>query len=78
MISLPKRSLPGHSSSALHRQIIQELGSRIVGGRYPAGESLPNEEVLCAELQVSRTALREAVKVLGAKGLLDSRPRIGT
>ncbi len=78
MISLPKRSPPGHSSSALHRQIIQELGSRIVGGRYPAGESLPNEEVLCAELQVSRTALREAVKVLGAKGLLDSRPRIGT
>jgi DNA-binding FadR family transcriptional regulator len=63
---------------SLHGQVVQELGSRIAGGRYPPGAVLPNEEVLCVELKVSRTALREAIKVLAAKGLVESRPRIGT
>ncbi|MEY3124817.1 MAG: hypothetical protein RLZZ573_1337 [Pseudomonadota bacterium] len=62
----------------LHGQVVNELGRRVVGGMYLAGALLPNEEQLCLELQVSRTALREAVKVLAAKGLLESRPRIGT
>ena len=62
----------------LHGQVVQELGRRVVGGAYLAGALLPNEEQLCQELSVSRTALREAVKVLAAKGLLESRPRIGT
>jgi DNA-binding FadR family transcriptional regulator len=62
----------------LHGQVVNELGRRIVGGIYPAEALLPNEEQLCLELTVSRTALREAVKVLAAKGLLESRPRIGT
>ena len=58
--------------------MVTELGRRVVGGVYPAGALLPNEEELRQELQVSRTALREAVKVLAAKGLLEARPRIGT
>jgi DNA-binding FadR family transcriptional regulator len=62
----------------LHGQVVSELGKRIVSGIYPAEAVLPNEEQLCQELEVSRTALREAVKVLAAKGLLESRPRIGT
>jgi len=62
----------------LHGQVVQELGGRIAGGHYPPGALLPNEEVLCVELKVSRTALREAIKVLAAKGLVESRPRIGT
>jgi DNA-binding FadR family transcriptional regulator len=62
----------------LHGQVVNEMGRRVVGGVYPSGAVLPNEEQLCQELQVSRTALREAVKVLAAKGLLESRPRIGT
>jgi DNA-binding FadR family transcriptional regulator len=62
----------------LHGQVVQELGRRVVGGQYPAGALLPNEEQLCNELLVSRTALREAIKVLAAKGLLEPRPRIGT
>lgn len=62
----------------LHGQVVNELGRRVVGGGYAAGALLPNEEHLCQELQVSRTALREAVKVLAAKGLLEPRPRIGT
>lgn len=62
----------------LHGQVVNELGKRIAGGAYAAEALLPNEEHLCQELQVSRTALREAIKVLAAKGLLESRPRIGT
>jgi DNA-binding FadR family transcriptional regulator len=67
-----------YSGRNLHGQVVNELGRRVVGGSYAAGALLPNEEQLCQELQVSRTALREAVKVLAAKGLLEPRPRIGT
>lgn len=76
----PQLSPPAtvYTGRNLHGQVVSELGKRIVGGSYLAGALLPNEEQLCAELEVSRTALREAVKVLAAKGLLESRPRIGT
>ncbi|HEY2930083.1 FadR/GntR family transcriptional regulator [Piscinibacter sp.] len=67
-----------YSGRNLHAQVVHELGRRIVGGACPPGEALPIEEDLCRELSVSRTALREAVKVLAAKGLVESRPRIGT
>jgi DNA-binding FadR family transcriptional regulator len=63
---------------SLHGQVVHELGARIAGGHYAPGTVLPNEEELGVELGVSRTALREAIKVLAAKGLLESRPRIGT
>ena len=62
----------------LHGQVVKALGHGVLGGTYPAGELLPNEEELCRTLDVSRTALREAIKVLAAKGLLESRPRVGT
>jgi DNA-binding FadR family transcriptional regulator len=62
----------------LHGQVVHELGRRVVGGSYPAGALLPNEDLLCQDLGVSRSALREAVKVLAGKGLLEPRPRIGT
>ncbi|HEX6703140.1 MAG TPA: FadR/GntR family transcriptional regulator [Albitalea sp.] len=67
-----------YSGRNLHGQVVHELGRRIVGGSCPPGQALPNEEELCRELGVSRTALRESVKVLAAKGLVESRPRIGT
>jgi DNA-binding FadR family transcriptional regulator len=67
-----------YSGRNLHGKVVNEMGRRVVGGGYVAGALLPNEEQLCRELQVSRTALREAVKVLAAKGLLEPRPRIGT
>jgi DNA-binding FadR family transcriptional regulator len=76
----PRTSTPAatYSGSNLHGKVAHELGRRVVSGVYPAGALLPNEEQLCDELQVSRSPLREAVKVLAAKGLLESRPRIGT
>jgi DNA-binding FadR family transcriptional regulator len=67
-----------YSDRNLHGQVVLELGRRVVSGNYPAGALLPNEAHLYTELHVSRTALREAVKVLSAKGLLEARPRIGT
>jgi DNA-binding FadR family transcriptional regulator len=67
-----------YRGASLHGQVVQELGGRIAGGHYPPGAVLPNEEDLCVRLGVSRTALREAIKVLAAKGLLESRPRLGT
>ena len=47
----------------------------VLDGRYPPGEALPREGDLAGELRVSRTSIREAVKVLSAKGLLEARPR---
>lgn len=62
----------------IHSWVARELGSRIVSGLYPVGEYIPNEGALGEELGVSRTALREAFKLLTAKGLIESRPKLGT
>ncbi|PSM44619.1 FadR family transcriptional regulator [Streptomyces dioscori] len=62
----------------LYQRVTDELGRRIVGGAWEPGEALPVEEVLAAEIGVSRGVLREAVKALVAKGMLRVRPRTGT
>ncbi len=62
----------------LHTMVVRDLSGRILRGEFPPGAVLPNEAVLCASLKVSRTSLREAIRVLAAKGLVESRPRIGT
>ena len=62
----------------IHGQIVEEVGNRIVRGDWQPGEQLPDESVFGAELDVSRTVVREAMKVLSEKGLIASRPRIGT
>jgi DNA-binding FadR family transcriptional regulator len=61
----------------LHGHVVQELGQRIVGGKVRPGEVFPREETLAGSLRVSRTALREALKVLSAKGLIESRAGVG-
>jgi DNA-binding FadR family transcriptional regulator len=58
--------------------IVEELGLRILEGTYPANSALPTEPQLMAELGVSRTLLRETIKILTAKGLVESRTRTGT
>lgn len=67
-----------HRPQNIHSWVAQSLGSRIVSGTYPEGTTLPSEGSLVAELGVSRTALREAFKLLTAKGLIEARPRLGT
>ena len=61
----------------VHGGTVDLLGEAIVMGRYPVGSSLPPEPLLCEELGVSRTVVREAVKSLIAKGLLVTGPKLG-
>lgn len=62
----------------VHGNTVDHLGEAIVAGRYGVGASLPAEPVLCSELGVSRTVVREAVKSLIAKGLISTGPKVGT
>jgi DNA-binding FadR family transcriptional regulator len=61
-----------------HGLTLDALGEAIVGGRYAPGVAIPPEPLLCDELGVSRTVVREAVKSLVAKGLLVTGPKLGT
>lgn len=65
------------SRRGLHAQVVDVLGSRIVAGDLKPGDTIDYETYL-VEFDVSRTVLRETIKVLSAKGLLDARPRLGT
>lgn len=62
----------------LFGQVAQKLAVAIISGTFKAGELLPNEDDLRSEISVSRTAYREAVKFLTAKGLVEARPKRGT
>ncbi len=62
----------------LHGAVVHDIGLRILQGELAPGDSLPPEEELSGELTVSRTVLREAVKVLAAKRLVESKPKTGT
>lgn len=62
----------------VHGNTVDLLGEAIVSGRYAVGGSLPPEPMLCIELGVSRTVVREAVKSLIAKGLVSTGPKVGT
>lgn len=59
-------------------QIANSLGAAIVTGVYSADNPIPIEAALCERFKASRSIVREAVKMLTAKGLVASRPRIGT
>lgn len=63
---------------SLPKQVARKLGTRIVSGELPAGSLLPNEKSLCEQLGVSRTVVREAIKLLSSKGLIQVRPGDGT
>jgi DNA-binding FadR family transcriptional regulator len=62
----------------LHGAVVHEIGTRILRGELLPGDTLPSEEELGGEPGISRTVIREAVKVLAAKGLVVSRPKTGT
>jgi len=66
------------TTSFVRVRVLEALGQRIVSGHYPVGANLPTEAQLCDEFGVSRTAMREAIKMLSAKGLVESRQRAGT
>jgi DNA-binding FadR family transcriptional regulator len=70
MKKLEKSSLTARAISVIRREIISQ--------RWQLGERLPNEATLCEILDVSRGTVREAVRVLVAEGLLETRQGSGT
>jgi DNA-binding FadR family transcriptional regulator len=62
----------------LQGRVINAIGSQIVGGRFAPGDVLPTEAELTAEHHVSRTPVREAMRVLAAKGMVEFRRKLGT
>ena len=68
----------GYAMRGRQGKIIEALGRDIVGGRYRPGDLLPREAELTEAYTASRTSLREAIKVLAAKGLVETRQKVGT
>ncbi len=69
---------PRGTGRRLHGAIAHKLGAAIVSGEYAPGDRLEGEVAFSEALDVSRSAYREAVQVLAAKGLVESRPKAGT
>lgn len=58
--------------------LVRQLGADIVSGQHPPGSILPGEFALAGRYNVSRGVIREVLRTLGAKGLWESRRKIGT
>jgi GntR family transcriptional repressor for pyruvate dehydrogenase complex len=65
-------------SERLYEQIVSQIEQRIEAGDLKVGDQLPSERELAEQFTVSRTAVREAVKALRQKGLVEIRPGRGT
>ncbi|MFP1133075.1 FadR/GntR family transcriptional regulator [Asticcacaulis sp. W401b] len=63
-------------STSVTQSIVQDLGAGIVTGRF-SESAFPSESLLCEHYGAARTVVREAVKMLVAKGLISTRPRQG-
>jgi DNA-binding FadR family transcriptional regulator len=74
----PKRLAKADAGEKLHSLIERGIGERILGGEFVPGSLLPNEAAWGKVYNASRTAVREALKSLAAKGLIASRPKIGS
>ncbi|MDL5204633.1 FadR/GntR family transcriptional regulator [Streptomyces sp. ALI-76-A] len=85
MTAVPQSSAEASEAPAWSRRpanlaaaVTAELVERIVRGVHPSGSPLPSEPVLCEIFSVSRTVVREAVKILQEKGLVQVRQGAGT
>lgn len=76
MMALPQDS-GRYKLRGLQGKLINEIGAAIVSGRMPPGAVLREDELI-ADMGASRVSVREAVKVLAAKGLVETRQRSGT
>jgi len=75
-MSKPYEGAPGERG--LPAQIAGRIGRRIIQGELKPGDTLPKELDLLAELQVSRSTLREAFTLLSSNGFIEAKQRIGT
>lgn len=71
-------AVPRAPVAGLPGAIVESLGKKILNGELRPGDTLPAETVYLSQLGVSRTTLREAIKVLAAKGLVFAKPKTGT
>ena len=73
------RALSGRQVARnFHSYVISEVGIGIASGRLAVGSILPNDAEMMDKYNVSRTVLREALKTLEAKGLVEARAKVGT
>ncbi len=66
------------TSPRIHGSVARAIGIEIVSGKRAPGEMLGGEIEASEALGISRTAYREAIRILAAKGLIESRPKAGT
>lgn len=69
---------PPQALRNLQAQVAERIGTGIIRGDVAPGEPLPSEMRICEMLQVSRTVVREAIRMLSGKGLVESRAKSGT
>ena len=67
----------GGLSTSLSAQVAGEIGRRIVAGVYRCGDLVHDEDAMAKLFRVSRTVVREAIKIISAKGMLNVRRGIG-
>lgn len=77
-LSEPAKLRNTHSHLRVHGEIAREIGVAIMSGQLRPGHVLDGEIEASSQRRVSRTAYREAIRILSAKGLIHSRPRTGT
>src|SRR5438270_10942104 len=65
-------------SVRVFEQVAEQIEKRILVGELRSGDRLPTEREMAEQFHVSRTAVREAMKILAQKGLVDMRPGRGT
>ena len=64
--------------ATFQEEVLRKLGNDICSGKIRPGELLPPEQELCERFGFSRIVIREAIKSLAAKGLLEVTRRVGT
>ncbi|MEH6547880.1 MAG: FadR/GntR family transcriptional regulator [Sneathiella sp.] len=67
-----------YPENGIHGKVVHEIGQEIVSGVIKPGEKIPDEVDILRRFQGSRTAIREALRVLTAKGLIEAKQRAGT
>lgn len=77
-LKAPQKPLRKVSRGAVRRIAVQGVGARMLVGEFAPGTPLPNEADWCRSFGVGRTAGRAAIKMLMGRGLVPSRPRVGS
>jgi DNA-binding FadR family transcriptional regulator len=77
-LGLLETTISGRKRRGNHAHVVAELGRGIVSGVIPEGSLLPGDAELSSRFGVSRTVLREAMKTLSAKRLIEAKAKVGT